>query len=134
MEKHTRGLLADYAELLNRHGADSPEAAEFIDAHKANTELMELADLARHLKKALSAPAGNYVTGDDAGPTREGPEIQINSIDIATIATIAAELRRRLPEIEAELRRRQPEMQEAIRRLREAEVVTRKTLDLVIDI
>jgi isopropylmalate/homocitrate/citramalate synthase len=87
MEEHTRGLLADYAKLLNRHGADSPEVAEFIDANEGDAELV-----------------------------------------------IAAEIRRRLPEIEAEFRRRQPEVQEAIRRLREAEVVTRETLDLVIDI
>jgi hypothetical protein len=114
MEKHTRGLLADYAELLNRHGADSSEAAGFIDAHAENRELVELADLARNLKKAFTGPACH------AGPMDP--------------ATIAAEIRRRFPEIEAEFRRRQPEMQEAIRRLREAEVVTRKTLDLVIDI
>jgi hypothetical protein len=114
MEKHTRGLLADYVDLLNRHGADSSEAVEFIELHKGNAGLMEPADLARNLKEAFTAPACHAGTMD---PT-----------------TIAAEIQRRLPEIEAELRRRQPEVQEAIRRLREASVVTRETLDLVIDI
>jgi hypothetical protein len=120
MEKHTRGLLADYVDLLNRHGADSSETAGFIDAHAENREFVELADLARNLKKAFTAPEGHCVNADSAGPMDP--------------TMISAEIRRRLPEIEAELRRRQPEVQEAIRRLREASVVTRKVLDLVINI
>jgi len=57
MEKHTRELLASYAELLNKCGVDSEEADEFIEANKENTEFVELADLSRTLKKALTAPA-----------------------------------------------------------------------------
>ena len=61
MEKHLRELLADYAALLNRHGVDSSEADEFIRAYSWNTEFVELADLSRKLKMALTAPAGGCV-------------------------------------------------------------------------
>jgi hypothetical protein len=114
MEKHTRGLLADYVDLLNRHGADSPEAAGFIDAHAENRELVELADLARNLKNAFTVPARH------AGPMDP--------------AMIAAEIRRRLPEIEAELRRRLPEMEAAIRRIKKAEFVSQETMQRKINI
>jgi hypothetical protein len=50
------------------------------------------------------------------------------------IARIEAEVLRRLPEIEAEFLKRLPEVQATIRRLREAEVVSWKILDRVIDI
>jgi hypothetical protein len=50
------------------------------------------------------------------------------------VAKIESEILRRFPEIEAEYRRRLPEIQESIRRLREAEVVSRKVLDRVINI
>jgi hypothetical protein len=61
MEKNLRDLLAEYAGLLNRYGVDSPEASRLIEAHKLNSEFVELADLSRKLKKALTAPAGDCV-------------------------------------------------------------------------
>lgn len=61
MEKHLRELLADYAALLNDHGVDSTEAEEFVVAHRWNQEFVELAELSRKLKRALTAPADGYV-------------------------------------------------------------------------
>jgi hypothetical protein len=61
MEKHLRVLLANYAALLNNHGVDSPEAAEFIAAHRWNEEFVELAELSRKLKQALTAPANGCI-------------------------------------------------------------------------
>ena len=57
MEKHTRELLAEYAAILNKCGVDSEEADEFIEANKENAEFVELAELSRTLKKALTSPA-----------------------------------------------------------------------------
>jgi hypothetical protein len=63
MKKHLRELLAEYAALLNERGIDSPEAAELIVAHRWNREFVELAQLSRELKKALTAPGdGDYRT------------------------------------------------------------------------
>jgi len=53
----TRELLGEYASLLNKHGVDSAEAAEFLDCHRDNSEFEELAELSRKLKKALTSPA-----------------------------------------------------------------------------
>jgi len=55
-EQCVRTLLADYAELLNRFGPDSEEAFGFLEEHKDNSELHELASISRMLKKALTAP------------------------------------------------------------------------------
>jgi hypothetical protein len=54
--KSTRELLAEYAVLLNKHGVDSQEAAEFLEENRANPEFVELAELSRKLKAALTAP------------------------------------------------------------------------------
>jgi hypothetical protein len=51
----TRVLLARYAGLVNRHGPDSREAARFVRRWRGNREFVELAGLARTLKKALTA-------------------------------------------------------------------------------
>lgn len=48
----TRELLAAYADILNRFGPDSDEAASFLDAHQ-DAEFAELAAVARTLKAAL---------------------------------------------------------------------------------
>jgi hypothetical protein len=57
MEKPLRELLADYADLLNRHGIDSPEAADLIAVHRRDREFVGLARLSRALKEALTAHA-----------------------------------------------------------------------------
>jgi hypothetical protein len=57
--RHTRTvreLLADYTVLLNRNGVDSAEAKAFIEAHQKNRRFVQLAELSRVLKKALTAP------------------------------------------------------------------------------
>ncbi len=45
--------LADCAELINRHGPDSPEVLRFIEERKDDPEFVELAELSRQLSKAL---------------------------------------------------------------------------------
>ena len=52
----TRDLLADYTVLLNQYGADSVEAAQFMEVNSSDKEFVDLADTARWLKKALLAP------------------------------------------------------------------------------
>jgi len=42
---------------LNRHGIDSSQASDFLEAHKSDTQFVQLAETARWLKKALTAPA-----------------------------------------------------------------------------
>jgi len=56
MENSTRDLLAEYAILLNDYGADSKEAVDFLQAHSNDAEFVELAELSRTLKKALTSP------------------------------------------------------------------------------
>jgi hypothetical protein len=51
----TRELLVEYAVLLNRHGADSPEAEAFLAAHRDDAEFVDLARVARDLKTALTS-------------------------------------------------------------------------------
>jgi len=53
----TRDLLGEYTVLLNRHGIDSSQASDFLEAHKSDTQFVQLAETARWLKKALTAPA-----------------------------------------------------------------------------
>ena len=49
----THALLAEYTWLLNKHGQDAPEPALFLDLHKDNDELQNLAETARWLKKGI---------------------------------------------------------------------------------
>jgi hypothetical protein len=46
-------LLAEYTTLMNRHGADSVEAARFLEEHRKNPEFVELAEVCWKLKKAF---------------------------------------------------------------------------------
>ena len=55
MNMATRELLADYAALINKHGAESREAREFFAVHGENAEFAELAQLSKKLKRALTA-------------------------------------------------------------------------------
>lgn len=48
-------LLAEYTEIINRHGTDSAEARAFCEQHRSNQELLELCETAYWLKKALMA-------------------------------------------------------------------------------
>ena len=50
----TRELLAIYAQLLNKHGVASNKAREFLDQHRTDHEFVELAELSRRLKLALT--------------------------------------------------------------------------------
>lgn len=59
---HTREMLGEYTELLNKFGPDSPEATEFLEERQFDSEFAELAELARKLKKALTAPTGQRRT------------------------------------------------------------------------
>jgi hypothetical protein len=52
--RHLRELLAAYAALLNQYGPDSLEARELVEKHKGHAEFIGVADLARHLKIALT--------------------------------------------------------------------------------
>jgi hypothetical protein len=52
-------LLTAFSEILNVHGPDSREAAEFILEHANDEELIELAELSRKLKRALTYPMSN---------------------------------------------------------------------------
>ncbi len=56
MNSSTRDLLAEYAMLLNDHGADSEQARVFLETHQDDGEFVELAELSRTLKKALTSP------------------------------------------------------------------------------
>lgn len=51
----TRDLIAQYAVLLNKFGADSDEAANFVEQHIDDSEFVDLAELSRTLKKALTS-------------------------------------------------------------------------------
>jgi hypothetical protein len=53
----TRELLAQYAILLNTHGAVSPQADRFLLEHCGNREFVRLAQTSRWLKEYLAAPA-----------------------------------------------------------------------------
>jgi hypothetical protein len=50
---HLRTLLAECAKKLNQYGPDSPQVEEFIQKHKANEEFVQLAELARTLKREV---------------------------------------------------------------------------------
>ncbi len=56
MRRTSRELLAEYAVLLNEHGADSQEAKDFLESHGDNQDFVQLAKLSKMLKKALTAP------------------------------------------------------------------------------
>jgi hypothetical protein len=45
-------LLGQYARILRANTADSSEARHFVDQHRENGEFVELAAIARTLKKA----------------------------------------------------------------------------------
>lgn len=45
-------MLAEYADLLNAHGSQSPEAREFAMQHGWHDELADQIDAARRLKSA----------------------------------------------------------------------------------
>ena len=53
-QKDTRDLLADYALLLNQHGPESPEQADFI-------QILCLQIPVRHLDASLHSLAENLV-------------------------------------------------------------------------
>ena len=55
MAVSTRQLLARYATLINRHGVDSAQANRFLETYSHNSEFIELAELSRTLKKALTS-------------------------------------------------------------------------------
>jgi len=54
---NVRDKLAEYAQLLNRYGPDSPEVKEFVSQHPDDEEFLDLANLTRRLQTALTAPA-----------------------------------------------------------------------------
>jgi hypothetical protein len=54
--RSTRELLTDYTVLLNKHGVKSVEAQEFLDENRENEEFIELAELTKTLKEALTCP------------------------------------------------------------------------------
>jgi hypothetical protein len=56
----TRELLGEYAHLLSKFGDDSKQAKDFLESHRYDQEFLELAQLSRKLKKALTAPAANH--------------------------------------------------------------------------
>jgi hypothetical protein len=53
--KSVSELLAEHAMLMNRYGADSPQAREYLEAHRDEGEFVALAETARALKLALTA-------------------------------------------------------------------------------
>jgi len=52
---HLRTLLAECAKKLNEFGPDSPEVNELIRKNAHNQEFVELAELARKLKREVLA-------------------------------------------------------------------------------
>src|SRR5262245_2716900 len=52
---HLRTLLAECAKKLNEYGPDSSEVAEFIQKNSRNEEFVQLAELARTLKREVLA-------------------------------------------------------------------------------
>jgi hypothetical protein len=55
----TSELLAEFAELLNKEGADSEAVCAFLSEHSHDSDFAELAEISRKLKKALIAPLCN---------------------------------------------------------------------------
>jgi hypothetical protein len=49
----TQELLAEFTELMNRHGVYSLAAADFLWDHFDNKEFVSLAETARDLKEAM---------------------------------------------------------------------------------
>ncbi len=66
MHVSTRELLAQYTVLLNRFGTDSEEAEAFLQENRSNSEFVELAELSKTLKEALTAPT-LHDQADEAG-------------------------------------------------------------------
>lgn len=60
----TRELLGEYARLLNEFGPESRQAKELLDHHEFDQEFLELAELSRKLKNALTAPAACHADAD----------------------------------------------------------------------
>lgn len=56
---NVRDKLAEYARLLNQHGANAPEVKEFVSQHTDDSEFMDLARITRRLQTALTAPANS---------------------------------------------------------------------------
>jgi DNA-directed RNA polymerase specialized sigma24 family protein len=54
---NTAERLAEYANLLNRHGVDSEEARQFLDDNNDDPEFVDLASLSRRLKRELGSPS-----------------------------------------------------------------------------
>ena len=52
---HLRTLLAECAKKLNQYGPDSPEVEEFIRKNSHDEEFVQLAELARTLKREVLA-------------------------------------------------------------------------------
>ncbi len=50
---HLRTLLAECAKKLNEYGPDSPQVEEFIRKNAHNEEFVQLAELARTLKREV---------------------------------------------------------------------------------
>jgi hypothetical protein len=46
-------LLGQYAEIINTHGVDSPEAQEFVEHHGDDAEFVELAETANFLRRNI---------------------------------------------------------------------------------
>ena len=53
MTMTTAEKLGRYAFLMNRFGADSDEADEFLGEHRFDSEFLELAELSRRVKVAF---------------------------------------------------------------------------------
>ncbi len=53
IKKDTATLLGEYAELINTYGVDDPRSKNFVEAHKNDREFLELAKVARNLKRKI---------------------------------------------------------------------------------
>lgn len=65
--KSTHSLLAEYIGLLNQFGPDATQPAMFLELHKCNEELMDLAETAEWLKRALLLSDVRRDEADDSG-------------------------------------------------------------------
>ena len=77
---HLRTLLAECAKKLNEYGPDSPEVEEFIRKNSHNEEFVQLAELARTLKREVLQRRGNQAPGTRTpgmpAPSVEAPQPQ----------------------------------------------------------
>lgn len=48
-------LLASYVDIINEKGPDSPQAQAFVEQHLDLEEFVELAEIARQMKIAMTA-------------------------------------------------------------------------------